>query len=206
MTKTFIWVVASIVFLVWTSPVWSALVAALSPPTGLADAEVGSIATRRMAKSMVAIQMACRLVTEMPLPSTLTDTSMRVVQTGSVLTSSHLLADITIVSRPSIQADTFIGCKAVSICAIVAAGNVTIGSLPTFIAVAFKCFSTSTMITSRQGNTDVTVGTFPSNLAGTVVGSSAFSMNATRSIVLADWLQTRVQLSFLILIAWLLPA
>jgi hypothetical protein len=58
MAKAFIWVVASTVFLVWTSPVWSALVAALSPPTGLADAEVGSIATWRMAKSMIAVHMA----------------------------------------------------------------------------------------------------------------------------------------------------
>jgi hypothetical protein len=142
----------------------------------------------------------------MSLPSTFTDTSVRVVQAASMLTSSHLLTDITTVSRPSIQADTFIGCKAVSICAIVAAGNVTIGSLPSFIAVAFKCFSTSTVITSRQWNTDVTVGTFPPNLAGTVIRSSAFSIDATNSVVVADWLQARVQFSFLILIAWFLPA
>ena len=62
------------------------------------------------------------------------------------------------------------------------------------------------MLTSRQWNTDVTVGTFPPNLAGTVIGSSAFSIDATNSVVVADWLQARVQFSFLILIAWFLPA
>jgi len=142
----------------------------------------------------------------MSLPSTLTDTSVRVVRASSVLTTSHLLTDITVVSRPSTSADAFIGGNAITISTIVATGNVTIGSLPPFIAVAFKCFSTGTMITSRQGDTDVTVGTFPSNLTGTIIGSSTVSMNTTSSIVVADWLQARVQFSFLILKVWFLPA
>ncbi len=152
-----------------------------------------------MAESMMAVQIAVRLVTKVTLPSTLTDTGVRVIHTVTMDTSCHRLADIAILTGPSVVADTFIGCNTLAIGAVAAAGDVTVCSFPSLLAITFKSIVARTMFTSWQRNTNIAVGTLPSYFAGTVVRCSAFSMNTSKSIVVTDWFKAGVQLCFSIL-------
>ena len=82
--EAFIRIGASILILVRAHPVWSALVAALSPPTRLADAEVGSPVGRGVAEPVVAVQVAGRPVAEVALPSFVADAGVRMIDASSM--------------------------------------------------------------------------------------------------------------------------
>ena len=199
-TEAFIWVVAGIITLIGTSPVWATLVTGFTSPSRLANAEVGRIGSPRgMAESIVAIQSAVRLVTKVPFPSALTDTGVGMIHTAAMSTSCHGLADFAIISSPSIIADTFIGSYTLSIGAVVAAWDVTVCSFPPFIAVAFKSILTRAMFTAWQRNTNIAIGTFPSNFTGAVVWSSTVSVNTSQSIVVTDRFKARIQFCLSIL-------
>ena len=135
----------------------------------------------------------------MALPALITDTGVRVIDALSMETSGHLFADVAAIPRPSVVADTFIGTDAVAISAVGTNWCITIGTLPTIFAVAFKGIRARAMITSRQGNADVAVGTLPTNFAGTEVWGPALTMNTSAARVVANRLQTWVEGCFFVL-------
>jgi hypothetical protein len=159
-----------------------------------------------MAESMIAIQIARWFVTKVSLPSLFTDASVRMILTDSMSTSCHRLTDITILSGPSIVADTFIGCEALAIGAVVATGDVTVCSFPSFITVAFKSILARPMITPWQWNANIAIWTLPSNFTSTVVWCPAVSMNTSQSIVVTDRFKARVEFCLSILNFWLFPS
>ena len=124
----------------------------------------------------------------------------------SMETSGHLFADVAAIPRPSVVADTFIGTDAVAISAVGTNWCITVGTLPTIFAVAFKGIRTRAMITSRQGNADFAVGTLPANFAGTEVWGPALAMDTSNPAVVTDRLQARVEGSLFILIIRLSPS
>jgi hypothetical protein len=119
-------------------PVGSALIATFSPPARLADAEVLRSIARSMAKSVMAVQVAGRLVAEVALPPALADARLRVVDASSVKTSGPSLASVAVLAEPAVVADALVGLQAVAVGAVVAARNVAVGPLPAVHAVAFK--------------------------------------------------------------------
>lgn len=171
----------------------------------MADAEVGGVVARRVAESMVAIQMTGRGVAEVALPAALADASVWVIDAAPVETSGHGFAGIAVVTGPPVVADAFVGIDTLAVGAVVAAWNVAVGSLPTVLAVALEGVRAATVIASRQRDTDVAVGALPSDLTGAKVGGSAFAMDAPVAIVVAHRLQARVQGGLLILEVWLPP-
>ena len=74
--------------------------------------------------------MAGRPVAKMTLPSFVTDASVRMVNTFSVLASGHFLANIAVIARPSAVANTFIWAHTVAVSAIGANWGVTVCPLP----------------------------------------------------------------------------
>jgi len=159
-----------------------------------------------MTESMVAIQSTRWFVTKMSLPSILTNTSVRMIHTMTIETSCHGLTDVTILTRPSIIADTLIGCDTLSIGAVVAAGNVTVCSFPTYITVTFKGILARAMNTAWEWNTNVAVHSLPSNFTSTVVWCPAISMHTSKSIVVANGFKARIQFCLSILNFRLFPS
>ena len=82
--EAFIRIGASILILVRAHPVWSALVAALSPPTRLADAEVLCSVAWSMAESVIAIEVTRWLVTQVSFPARFTDAGVRMIDASSM--------------------------------------------------------------------------------------------------------------------------
>jgi len=141
--------VASVLILVGASPVRAALVATLSTPSRLADAEVVSSVTRRVAESVMAIQVARWLVAEVSLPAAVTNAGVRMINASAMGASCHGFTSIAVFSRPSIVADAFIGMDAVAIGAIATAWNVAVCPFPPILTIALKGIKAGTMFTSR---------------------------------------------------------
>ena len=109
---------------------------------------------------------------------------------GGVVVSRLLVAEHP---GEAVVADALVGSDAVPVGAVAAARLVAVGPLPTVLAVTFESVAASSVVASRQGYADVTVGTFPTDFAGAVVGSPALSVNTSLTVVITDWLQARVQ-------------
>ena len=66
----------------------------------------------------------------MTFPSFVTDASVRMINTFSVLASGHFLANIAVIARPPAVANTFIWAHAVTIGAVATNWCITIGPFP----------------------------------------------------------------------------
>jgi len=140
------------------------------------------------------------------LPAVVADAGVRVIDALAVETSGHLLAGVAVMPGPAIVADALIGAQTNAVGAVGANWSVAVGPLPAVIAVAFEGISTRAVIASGQGNADVAVGTLPADLASAEIGGPALAVDASQSVVVADWLQTWVQGSFFILEVRLPPS
>lgn len=175
-------------------PIRHTLVTGRIFPASVADAKVAHIWCYGLSTNSIHTWwVANRLVAKVAFISLFTFTSVGVTATMAMGTAGHGNTVHTVFSFPSVKANAVVGRQTAAVFTGATVRNVTVGSRPSFITFTFQSGFTSSMNTSWQRHTSLTVGSFPANFAGTIIWSPAFTMKTSPVIVLTDRLHAWVK-------------